>query len=93
MEAHDSKCNHLGIGREPVPKTTFATANQNRDYRIFEELAFYMMGQARSKRVKDIFKLKGKVYAFIFSALESCDIFSNVRVLMEAMILAHDDHI
>ena len=33
-----SKRYHLGLGREPVAKTTFATANQNRDYRIFEEL-------------------------------------------------------
>ena len=64
MEAHESKCYHLGLGRKPVPKTTFATANQNRDYRIFEEFAFYMMDLARSKRATDIFKLKGKVFAF-----------------------------
>ena len=38
LEAHQSKRYHLGLGREPVAKTTFATANQNRDYRIFEEL-------------------------------------------------------
>ena len=63
LEAHDSKCYHLGLGRKPVPKTTFATANQNRDYRIFEEFAFYMMDLARCKRATDIFKLKGKVFA------------------------------
>ena len=28
------------LGREPIAKTTFATANQNRDYHIFEEFAF-----------------------------------------------------
>ena len=38
LEAHQSKRYHLGLGREPIAKTTFATANQNRDYRIFEEL-------------------------------------------------------
>ena len=33
-------------------------------YRIFEDFAFYMMEQARKKRVTDVFKLKGNVYAF-----------------------------
>ena len=64
LEAHQSKRYHLGLGREPIAKTTFATANQNRDYRIFEEFAFYMMDLARNKRAMDIFKLKGNVYAF-----------------------------
>ena len=31
---------------------------------IFEDFAFYMMEQARKKRVTDIFKLKGNVYVF-----------------------------
>ena len=43
LEVHQSKCYHLGLGRKPIAKTTLATANQNRDYRIFEEFAFYMM--------------------------------------------------
>ena len=47
LEAHRSKCYHLGMGRKPIAKPTFATANQNRDYRIFEEFAFFMMEQAR----------------------------------------------
>ena len=72
LEAHQSKRYHLGIGREPIAKTTFATANQNRDYRIFEEFAFYMMDQARSKRATDIFKLKGKVYAFDSTTIPLC---------------------
>ena len=72
LEAHQSKRYHLGLGREPIAKTTFATANQNRDYRIFEEFAFYMMDQARSKRAMDIFKLKGKVYAFDSTTIPLC---------------------
>ena len=72
LEAHQSKRYHLGLGREPVAKTTFATANQNRDYRIFEEFAFYMMDLARSKRAIDIFKLKGKVYAFDSTTIPLC---------------------
>ena len=64
LEAHRSKCYHLGLGKNPVAKTTFATANQNRDYRIFEEFAFFMMEAARSKRITNIFNLRGHVYAF-----------------------------
>ena len=72
LEAHQSKRYHLGLGREPIAKTTFATANQNRDYRIFEEFAFYMMDLARSRRAMDIFKLKGKVYAFDSTTIPLC---------------------
>ena len=72
LEAHQSKCYHLGLGRNPIAKTTFATANQNRDYRIFEEFAFYMMDLARSKQATDIFKLKGKVYAFDSTTIPLC---------------------
>ena len=28
LEAHESKCYHLGLGRKPVPKTTFATGKR-----------------------------------------------------------------
>ena len=72
LEAHQSKCFHLGLGRKPIAKTTLATANQNRNYRIFEEFAFYMMAQAREKRATDIFKLGGKVYAFDSTTIPLC---------------------
>lgn len=72
LEAHQSKCYHLGMGRNPIAKTTFATANQNRDYRIFEDFAFFMMEQARKKRATDIFKLKGNVYAFDSTTIPLC---------------------
>ena len=70
--AHRTKCFHLGLGRKPIAKTTLATANQNRDYRIFEEFAFYMMARAREKRAEDIFKLGGKVYAFDSTTIPLC---------------------
>ena len=72
FEAHRAKQYHLGLGRKPIAKTTFASANQNRDYRIFEDFAFYMMEQARKKRVTDIFKLKGNVYAFDSTTIPLC---------------------
>ena len=70
FEAHRVKQYHLGLGRKPIAKTTFASANQNRDYHIFEDFAFYMMEQARKKHVTDIFKLKGNVYAFDSKAMK-----------------------
>ena len=63
-EAHHSKCKFLGIGSKPIAKTTLASANQNRDYRIFEDFAFYMMKEACEKRainlkwLKQHFKIK-----------------------------------
>ena len=72
LEAHRSKCFHLGLGRKPIAKTTLTTANQYRDYRIFEVFAFYMMAQAREKRSADIFKLGGKVYAFDSTTIPLC---------------------
>ncbi len=72
LEAHRSKYFHLGLGRKPIAKTTLAAANQNREYRIFEKFAFYMMTQAREKRATDIFKLGGKVYAFDSTTIPLC---------------------
>lgn len=72
LEAHQSKCFHLGLGRKPIAKTTLAAANQNRDYRIFEEFAFYMMEHAQERRAADIFKLGGKVYAFDSTTIPLC---------------------
>lgn len=72
LEAHQSKCLHPCLGRKPIARTTLVTANQNRDYCIFEEFGFYMMAQARKKRAADIFKLGGKVYAFDSTTIPLC---------------------
>ena len=39
IEAHRSKCYHLGFGKN-VSKTSLARANQTRDFRIFEDFAY-----------------------------------------------------
>ena len=39
LEAHHSKCYHLGMGKN-VSKSSLARANQDRDYHIFEEYAY-----------------------------------------------------
>lgn len=63
LEVHNSKCYDLGMGRS-VSRSSLARANQDRDYHIFEEFAYYLVNLARQKRVTDIFKLDGSVYAF-----------------------------
>ena len=72
FEAHRAKQYHLGLGREPIAKTTLATANQNRDYRIFEDFAFYMMKEACEKRTTNIFDISGKKYAFDSTTIPLC---------------------
>lgn len=63
LDAHRTKCYHLGMGKN-ISKSSLARANQNRDYRIFEEFAFYLVGEARKRCYNDIFELGGNVYAF-----------------------------
>ncbi|MEG1403848.1 DUF4372 domain-containing protein, partial [Bacteroides sp.] len=63
LDAHHSKCYHLGMGKN-VSKSSLARANQDRDYRIFEEFAYQLVNEARQKRKTDIFNLGGNVYAF-----------------------------
>ena len=71
LDAHHSKSYHLGLGKN-VSKSSLARANQDRDYRIVEEFAYYMMNEARQKRVSDIFKLGGNVYAFDSTTIDLC---------------------
>ena len=72
FEAHRAKQYHLGLGREPIAKTTLATANQNRDYRIFEDFAFYMMKEACEKQTTNILDFSGKKYAFDSTTIPLC---------------------
>ena len=58
MEAHAGKLYHLGIGKS-VTRSNFSKANEQRDYRIFEEFAFYMIAEARKRRIQKIFELDG----------------------------------
>lgn len=71
LEAHYSKCYHLGMGRN-VSRSSLARANQDRDYHIYEEYAYYLVNEARQKRATDIFELGGNVYAFDSTTIDLC---------------------
>jgi len=69
--AHKSKSYHLGFGNS-VTRSNLAKANQNRDYRIFEEYAYHLIEEAKSKRTDEVFKLGGSVYAFDSTTIDLC---------------------
>jgi hypothetical protein len=71
LDAHHSKCYHLGMGKN-VSKSSLARANQDRDYHIFEEFAYFLVNEALEKRTTDIFKLGGNVYAFDSTTIDLC---------------------
>lgn len=71
LEAHQSKCYHLGVSKR-VTRSNLAKANEERDYRIFEDFAFYMMAEARKLRIDHIFQLDGNVYAFDSTTISLC---------------------
>ena len=71
LEAHHGKLYHLGMGKS-VTRSNLSKANENRDCRIFEEFAFYMIDVARKKRATKIFDLDGRVYAFDSTTIDLC---------------------
>ena len=71
ITAHHKKSFHLGFGKS-VTLSNLSKANTNRDFRIFEEFAYYMIGQARAKRIQDVFELGGNVYAFDSTTIDLC---------------------
>ena len=71
LEAHQGKTYHLGLGKN-VTRSNLSKANQNRDYRIFESFAYYMVEQAQKKCKTSIFNLGGNVYAFDSTTIDLC---------------------
>lgn len=71
MEAHAGKFYHLGIGKS-VTRSNLSKANEQRNYRIFEEYATFMIAEARKRRINKIFELDGHVYAFDSTTIDLC---------------------
>lgn len=61
----------LGMGRN-VTRSNLSKANNTHDYRIFEEFTYHTVGVAQKMRIKNIFKLGGKVYAFDSTTIDLC---------------------
>nr|WP_321355519.1 IS4 family transposase [uncultured Draconibacterium sp.] len=71
IDAHRNKAYHLGFGKS-VTRSNLAKANEKRNYRIFEDFAYYMIDLARKKLANDDFEIKGKIYAFDSSTIDLC---------------------
>ena len=69
--AHQNKAYHLGFGKS-VSRSNLAKANEKRNYKIFEDFAYYMIDLARKKLANDDFEIKGKIYAFDSSTIDLC---------------------
>ena len=71
LEAHWRKLYHLGMGKS-VTRSNLAKANEQRDYRIFEDFAYHLVAVARSKSTEKIFGFDGHVYAFDSTTIDLC---------------------
>ena len=71
LEAHWRKLYHLGMGKS-VTRSNLAKANEQRDYRIFEDFAYHLVAVARSKSTEKIFGFGGHVYAFDSTTIDLC---------------------
>lgn len=73
IDAHKSKCYHLGLGTN-ISKNNLAKANENRNWQIYAEYAYLLIKQARENCVTDDFQLaiQGNVYAFDSTTIDLC---------------------
>ena len=71
LQANRDKLYHLGIGKN-VTRSNLSKANEQRDYRIFEDFAYYMIAEARNKRADRTFGFEGHIYAFDSTTIDLC---------------------
>lgn len=74
LELNSDKLYHLGIGKA-VNKSTLSRANENRDWRIFQDFGLKLIDQARSLYDGDSqleVRLKGNVYALDSTTVDLC---------------------
>lgn len=74
LNAHQNKLYHLGI-KTTVARSTLAKANEIRDWRIYADLAHYLIRQARALYVQDndfSIDIDNAVYALDASTVDLC---------------------
>ena len=73
VNAHRLKAYHLGFGKS-VNLSTLSRANENRDYRIYEEFAMFLIDIARKKNITSKLgtDIEGNIYAFDSSMIDVC---------------------
>ena len=74
LRANTGKLYHLGIG-QAIAKSTLSKANENRDCRIFSEMAMILIEEAKSLYLKDSdleVDLKNNVFAIDATVIDVC---------------------
>ena len=71
IEAHQSKIYHLGFGKN-VSRSNLSKANENRNFKIFEDFASHLISLAQSKISDKKIEIKGNIYAFDSSTIDLC---------------------
>jgi hypothetical protein len=73
LEAHHPKYYHLGFG-STVSRRNLGTANERRNYKIFEEFAYVLIEEARRSCYRDDFEIEidGNVYALDSTTIDLC---------------------
>jgi len=75
LNAHSNLLYHLGFKTDKLVRSTLARANENRDFRIYQDLAQLLIKKARKLYLNDNeFKLEldGAVYALDSTVIELC---------------------
>jgi hypothetical protein len=74
LGAHSTKYYHLGLGKN-VSRSNLASANEQRDYQIYETFAYEMIAIARRCVIKETeftLAICGNVYAFDSTTIDLC---------------------
>ena len=71
LVAQGSRTYHLGLARG-VPKSTLADANAKRDYRIYEQLFYTLLGRCRDLTPKHRFRFKNPLYSLDATVIDLC---------------------
>ncbi len=74
LKANTHKMYHLGIG-EVVANSTLSKANENRSYRIYQDLAMLLIKEAKELYLNDDdleVSLKGNVFAIDATTIDLC---------------------
>jgi hypothetical protein len=71
IEAHKSKSYHLGFGKS-ITRSNLSKANENRNFKIFEEFAEHLIKVAQNKNDNSDFEIDGNIYAFDSSTIDLC---------------------
>ena len=74
VNAHSPKAYHLGFGKG-VSKANLGKSNANRDWRIYQDLAYHLIAEARKICMADDttqFSFSNSVYAFDSTTIDLC---------------------